>query len=862
MAANPLDRVAQQLEKILPASTQPNSPHLSGAATPPPFAWTEGRGSAPPTPGKRRTRLACLTSGGDSAGMNAAVRAVVKMAIARGCEAYVVREGWEGLVRGNEESSHVPNDNATSPPLAGAPVDVNAPQRKGGFVATYGEGELLKEGEGEQTLKGRYIIRVGWDDVRGFASIGGTLIGTARCAAFREIEGRRKAALNLVRHGIDALVVCGGDGSLTGADRLRAEWPEHIQALLESGDISQEQYDTYKHLNIVGLVGSIDNDMAGTDMTIGATTALHRICDAVDSISSTASSHSRAFVIEVMGRHCGWLALMAAIATGADYMFIPERPPTAEDWQSSMCKVLSRHRDEGKRKTIVIIAEGAHDCNLNPITPDMVKDVLSNRLGLDTRVTTLGHTQRGGNPVAYDRILATLQGAEAVEAVLASTPNTPSPVIGIQENKITRQPLMDAVAKTQEVAKAIERKDFEGALGLRDPEFEDCLHAFRATTRLNTEYRVPENERMRVGIIHTGAPAGGMNAATRTAVRYCLCHGHTPVAIYNGFVGLLEGNVAELTWLRVDQWGTRGGSELGTNRTLPAEDMEVIARKLAEYKLDSLLIVGGFEAMVAVNQLDQARSHYKALNIPLVHLPATISNNVPITEWSIGSDTSINVLVDACDAIKQSASASRNRVFVVETQGAGCGYIAMLGALASGANIVYTPEGGINLKQLVTDVEFLKKRYQQDVAGKSEGRLVIRSEKASKTYSTEVLSNILAEEGKDLFDARLVSLGHTLQGGVPSPRDRTRAVRLTVKCIDWLEEQNRTGASGAASIAIQGAGIRFVPVGEMMGAADMKHRRGKVQWWQSMQKLVDVLSGRVNLENEPLDSGIVPTATS
>lgn len=139
--------------------------------------------------------------------------------------------------------------------------------------------------------------------------------------------------------------------------------PVLIPLRLRTGEISQDQFDAHKHLNIVGLVGSIDNDMAGTDMTIGqsvahgrlalstilqvytftgATTALHRICEAVDSISSTASSHSRAFVIEVMGRNCGWLAIMAALATGADYMFIPERPPTAEDWKTSMCSVLDR----------------------------------------------------------------------------------------------------------------------------------------------------------------------------------------------------------------------------------------------------------------------------------------------------------------------------------------------------------------------------------------------------------------------------------------------------------------------------------------------------------------------------------------
>lgn len=160
-----------------------------------------------------------------------------------------------------------------------------------------------------------------------------------------------------------------------------------------------------------------------------------------------------------------------------------------------------QHRKIGKRKTIVIVAEGAIDRNLNHISPDDVKDVLSNKLGLDTRVTTLGHTQRGGQPCAYDRLLATIQGVEAVEALLESKPGDPSPVIGLAENKVTRKPLMEAVALTQEVTKAIQEKDFPKALSLRDSEFSECLSAFRATTKLDDSLKVPESQRLRIGII-------------------------------------------------------------------------------------------------------------------------------------------------------------------------------------------------------------------------------------------------------------------------------------------------------------------------------------------------------------------------
>lgn len=130
---------------------------------------------------------------------------------------------------------------------------------------------------------------------------------------FRERPGRLQSAENLVKNGIDALIVCGGDGSLTGADIFRAEWPSLLKELVSNGRCTAEEVEPFRMLSIVGLVGSIDNDMASTDITIGAVTSLHRICESIDSISSTAMSHSRAFVIEVMGRHCGWLALMAGI---------------------------------------------------------------------------------------------------------------------------------------------------------------------------------------------------------------------------------------------------------------------------------------------------------------------------------------------------------------------------------------------------------------------------------------------------------------------------------------------------------------------------------------------------------------------
>lgn len=263
---------------------------MQSAYVSPAIGTPVGARASSPTGAEKKKRIGVMTSGGDAPGMNPAVRAVVRMALAKGCEPYAIYEGYAGLVNGGE-----------------------------------------------------YIKKMAWEDVRGWLSEGGTLIGTARCKEFRERPGRLAAAKNLIVHGIDALIVCGGDGSLTGADIFRAEWPELLKELVDKGELTKEQVEPFQNLNIVGLVGSIDNDMTGTDATIGCYSSLARICQSVDFIDATAYSHSRAFVVEVMGRHCGWLALMAGVSTGADFVFLPEMPPT-EGWEDEMCKVISKVR--------------------------------------------------------------------------------------------------------------------------------------------------------------------------------------------------------------------------------------------------------------------------------------------------------------------------------------------------------------------------------------------------------------------------------------------------------------------------------------------------------------------------------------
>ncbi|XP_038245141.1 ATP-dependent 6-phosphofructokinase, platelet type isoform X5 [Dermochelys coriacea] len=743
--------------------------------------------------------IGVLTSGGDAQGMNAAVRAVVRMGIYVEAKVYFIYEGYQGMVDGGDN-----------------------------------------------------IVEVSWESVSSILQVGGTVIGSARCKEFRTREGRLKAAFNLIQRGITNLCVIGGDGSLTGANLFREEWSGLLEELAQSGKIEEEAVKKYVYLNIVGMVGSIDNDFCGTDMTIGTDSALHRIIEVVDAIMTTAQSHQRTFVLEVMGRHCGYLALVSALACGADWVFIPEYPPE-EGWEEQMCVKLSENRARKKRLNIIIVAEGAIDSHNKPITSEKVKDLVVQQLGFDTRVTILGHVQRGGTPSAFDRILASRMGVEAVLALLEATPDTPACVVSLSGNQAVRLPLMECVQMTQEVQKAMDERKFCEAVRLRGRSFENNLNTYKLLSHRRPDAELPKDDlscstNFNVAVLNVGAPAAGMNAAVRSAVRVGITEGHNMFAVIDGFEGFARGQIKEISWGDVGGWTGQGGSLLGTKRTLPAKYLEKIADQMRANNINALMVIGGFEAYLGLLELSAAREKYDEFCVPMVMVPATVSNNVPGSDFSIGADTALNTITDTCDRIKQSASGTKRRVFIIETMGGYCGYLANMGGLAAGADAAYVFEEQFDIRELQANVEHLTEKMKTSI----QRGLVLRNENSNENYTTDFIYQLYSEEGKGVFDCRKNVLGHMQQGGAPSPFDRNFGTKISAKAVQWiskkLKETYRKGkvfANTQDSVCLLGMRRRnllFQPVVDLKDQADFVHRIPKEQWWLKLRPLMKILA--------------------
>ncbi|MCL5264714.1 MAG: 6-phosphofructokinase [Chloroflexi bacterium] len=302
-------------------------------------------------------RIAVLTSGGDAPGMNAAIRAVVRTALAEGIDVIAIRRGYAGLLAG----------------------EIHVVDRR---------------------------------EVGGIIQRGGTILGTARSAEFATKEGQLLALANLQKFGVEGLVVIGGDGSLHGALELhRLGFP------------------------VVGVPATIDNDLSGTEMAIGVDTALNTALEAIDRIKDTASAHNRAFVVEVMGRNSGYLALMAGLAAGAEIVLIPEVDTSLE----TVLQELQAAYQAGKPHFIVVVAEGARFKG-----PEVAEYIARAKVdeGFESRLTVLGHVQRGGSPSAFDRILSTRLGAGAVQALRDGLTGQ---MVGLQAGRIRTVPLEEVL---------------------------------------------------------------------------------------------------------------------------------------------------------------------------------------------------------------------------------------------------------------------------------------------------------------------------------------------------------------------------------------------------------------------------------
>ncbi|MEO7316403.1 MAG: 6-phosphofructokinase [Ginsengibacter sp.] len=311
----------------------------------------------------RVTKIGVITSGGDAPGMNAAIRAVVRTGIYNNLEVYGILRGYQGLC----------------------------------------DGEIFK-------MESKSVANI--------IQRGGTILKTARCKEFLTPEGRKKAYDNLKKHGIDGLVVIGGDGSFRGAQTFSSE------------------YD----IPCIGLPGTIDKDIAGTDFTIGFDTAVNTAVSAIDKLRDTADAHDRLFIIEVMGRDSGFIALHSGVATGAENILIPERKTDVED----IIKTLKEKHGRKKLVNIIVVAEGeAYGAN------ELAKTITEQIPGQEVRVCILGHIQRGGSPSCLDRLIASRMGYAAVECLIEGKFNV---FVGIVNNKMHYTPLSQAVKKKEKIS--------------------------------------------------------------------------------------------------------------------------------------------------------------------------------------------------------------------------------------------------------------------------------------------------------------------------------------------------------------------------------------------------------------------------
>lgn len=619
---------------------------------------------------KKPMTIAVMTSGGDAPGMNAAVRAVVRTAIAYGMTVKGVRRGFSGLI----------------------------------------DDDIIN-------LNGRSVADI--------IQKGGTFLYTARCPEMITSEGQNLAAETCRKHGIDALVVIGGDGSFRGCLSLKD-----------------------RGINVIGIPGTIDLDIACTEYTIGFDTAVNTAMEAIDKIRDTSTSRERCSIIEVMGRHAGYIALWCGLANGAEAVLSTELYNYEE---LKLINDIQTKRKSGRKHYIIINAEGIGD------SEGMAKRI-EYATGMPTSATILGYLQRGGSPTCKDRVYASAFGAKAVDILYKGGKNR---VVAYNNGAFVDYDMDEALAMKKTL----------------DPFLVDMLGRLtrKGDSRLmKNEGMLPvENEtvsKMTIGVLTSGIDAPGMNAAIRAVVRSAIVSDMKVIGFHRGFAGLIEKDYIEMTNKTMSETVQKGGTLLLASdcpEFLEEEGQKKAIETLKELKIDALVIIGGNGTMRGGIDLIK-----RGVNV--VGIPATIDLDVACTEYTIGFDTAINTAMAAIDKIRDT-SQSHERCSIIEVAGRRSGHNALWCGIANGAEEIITKEYyDYNEQRIISEIIDKKKLGKRL-------HLIVNAECVGKSNS--LAKNIEFATG---LETRATILGSLQSGGTPSCQDRVFASAMGGKAVEII----------------------------------------------------------------------------
>ena len=554
---------------------------------------------------------------------------------------------------------------------------------------------------------------------------GGTFLFTARCPEMMTKEGQDIAAQNCRKNGIEAIVVIGGDGSFRGC-----------QSLADRG------------INVIGIPGTIDLDIACTEYTIGFDTAVNTAMEAIDNIRDTSTSQERCSIIEVMGRHAGYIALWCGIANGAEAVLTTELYNYEEQ---KLIADIQNKRKSGRKHYIIVNAEGIGD------SEDMAKRI-EYATGMPTSATILGYLQRGGNPTCKDRVFASAMGAKAVDIIVNGGKKR---VVAFKNGAFVDYDMDEALAMKKSL----------------DPFLVDMLS--RLTRKGEGKMLLKEGMlksqgqsqgHKTIGILTSGADAPGMNAAIRAVVRSAIGYNMKVIGFQRGFNGILEKDYIEMSNKTMSETVQKGGTLLLAANCPEFRTEDGVKKAVANLKeigIDALVLIGGAGTMRGGMDLIS-----KGINV--IGIPATIDLDVACTEYTIGFDTAVNTAMNAIDKVRDT-SHSHERCSIIEVAGVKSGYNALWCGIANGAEEIITPEYyDHNVQRIISEI-ISKKRLGKRL------HLIINSEAVGK--SSSLAKDIDFATG---LEARATVLGMLQYGGTPTCQDRVYASAMGGKAVEAI----------------------------------------------------------------------------